>query len=58
MIEDPGTDPANTNADPDPEEQHAEPRPGSAQDEREADDFEHDPARNPEDPNLEDLKGA
>ena len=53
-----GEDPATTDTDPDPEPEHPEYRPGSAQDESEADDFEHDPARNPDDPNLRDLKGA
>jgi len=56
MTENPGNDPATT--DNDPEQKDPETRPGSAQDESEADDLEHDPARNPEDPNLRDLKGG
>ena len=56
MTEDEGDDPINTYNDPEAEQQGADS--GSAQDESEADDFEHDPARNPDDPNLGDLKGA
>ncbi len=58
MIEKPGNDPATTDTDPDPEQQDPESAPASAQDEDEADDFEHDPARNPDDPNLKGLKGG
>lgn len=58
MIENEGEDPATTDTDPDPEQPAPESRPGSAQDESEADDLANDPARNPQDPNLKDLKGG
>lgn len=55
MTEDEGNDPTTTDTDPDPD---PEPAAGTAQDESEADDFANDPARNPDDPNLKNLKGA
>jgi hypothetical protein len=58
MIENEGNDPQTTDTDPDPEQQDPESGAASAQDESEADDLANDPARNPEDPNLENLKGA
>lgn len=58
MTEQPETEPSQPETDPDPEQPDPESGAGSAQDEAEADDFENDPARNPDDPNLEGLKGG
>jgi hypothetical protein len=58
MIEQPEQNPPEPDLDPDPDLQDPESGAGTSQDESEADDFENDPARNPDDPNLENLKGA
>jgi hypothetical protein len=58
MIEQPEQNPPDVDTDPDPDTQDPESGAASNQSEREADDFENDPARNPGDPNLKNLKGA